>query len=133
MKTIALSLSLLLAGITFVKCTTTVEPLTMEEEKAKLEKLYDEIVELSQSETCSNPDNWKYTAIGSKACGGPTGYIAYPKSIDESNFLSLVEDYTLTQKSYNEKSGMMSDCSLPAEPTGITCEDGKAKLVYSGL
>ena len=31
---------------------------------------------------CVDDSQWEFTAIGSKACGGPQSYLAYPLSID---------------------------------------------------
>lgn len=95
-----------------------------------LSDLYIEIVALSTSYTCSNENDWKYTAIGSKACGGPTGYIAYSKKLDRHAFLAKVDFYTHQQDLYNKKWGIVSDCTIPPEPKGVTCEENKAVLEY---
>lgn len=54
----------------------------------------------SESKVCNDPDNWSYTAIGSKACGGPKGYIAYSNEIDVDAFLNKVEDYNRTEAEF---------------------------------
>lgn len=92
--------------------------------------LYIEIVSLSTSYTCSNENDWKYTALGSKACGGPTGYIAYSKKLDVDAFLAKVAFYTRQQDLYNKKWGIISDCTIPPEPKAVTCNDGEAVLEY---
>lgn len=103
---------------------------TKEGEAEKLSEMLDEIVSLSESANCVDPADWNFTAIGNKACGGPTGYIAYSNEIDVDKFLEQVEKYSLAQKEFNVKWEISSDCSLPAEPLGIVCENGKPKFEY---
>ncbi|MEN8139573.1 MAG: hypothetical protein ABFR62_14220 [Bacteroidota bacterium] len=103
---------------------------TKEQDAAMLEERYAEILTLSQSVNCDNPDDWTFTAIGSKACGGPANYIAYSKKIDTTAFLNLVEEFTLAQAIYNVKWGIMSDCTVTPKPVGVDCKDGKAILIY---
>ena len=96
-----------------------------------LETMYNEIFALSESVTCVNDSEWTFAAIGSKACGGPTGYIAFATTIDTDDFLARIEAYTAAQKKYNEENGIVSDCSLVKEPTGVVCQDGKPSFVYA--
>jgi len=93
---------------------------------AELEK---EIIMLSESVSCTSSNEWKFTPMGSKACGGPIRYIAYHQSIDRK-FLALVESFTQKQKEYNVKNNVVSDCMMVAEPKSVTCEGGKPILVY---
>lgn len=96
-----------------------------------MQEVYKEMVSLSESETCSDSKDWLFTAYGSKACGGPTGYIAYSKKIDQNYFLGLVDRFTELQAEYNRKTGAVSDCALALRPTRVTCENGKPKFIYS--
>ncbi len=96
-----------------------------------MQEVYKEMVSLSESETCSDSEDWLFTAYGSKACGGPTGYIAYSKKIDQNYFLGLVDRFTELQAEYNRKTGAVSDCALAVRPTRVTCENGKPKFIYS--
>lgn len=95
----------------------------------EIEELHNEIVALSESIPCTNSTEWTFTAMGSKACGGPTLYIAYHQSVAEE-FLDLVNQYTKLQAKYNQKHNVISDCALLAAPKSITCEGGKPVLVY---
>ena len=106
------------------------ESSTREQDNAYLSKLRSEIQDLSNSETCTNGSDWKITPIGSKACGGPTEFVPYSKKINEQSFLNKVEKYTSEQRVYNQKWGMVSDCSLPAQPSAVECKNGKPVLVY---
>jgi hypothetical protein len=94
-----------------------------------LELLGKEIVILSESVPCTNSSEWRFTPMGSKACGGPTQYIAYHISV-EKKFLELVEQYTFQQKEYNRKNNVISDCMLITPPKSVTCEGNKPILVY---
>lgn len=95
-----------------------------------IEELLFDINQLAESKTCTNPNTWKLTPIGSKACGGPTGYLAYSSEINESEFLDLVEQYTKLQMEYNLKNNIASDCMYMVSPIGITCENGKPVFIY---
>jgi hypothetical protein len=99
-------------------------------DQTELEQLYKDIEKTAQQFTCENAGEWKFTAIGSKACGGASGYIAYSVKIDESTFLKKVEQFTKLQADYNKKWGVYSDCALVIQPKGVTCDNGKPKFTY---
>ena len=90
----------------------------------EIEELRTEIIALSESVSCTNSAEWKFTPMGSKACGGPVQYIAYHQSVEVA-FLDLVEQYTRLQEEYNRKYNIISDCSLLIAPRGVICEGGK--------
>jgi hypothetical protein len=95
----------------------------------QLEELGKEIQALSESVSCTNSSEWRFTPMGSKACGGPIKYIAYHQSIEEK-FLDLVTQYTKLQAEYNQKNNVISDCMLIAPPRSVTCEGNKPILSY---
>jgi hypothetical protein len=105
----------------------TNEPLLVSEEE--LIKAQAEIIRLAESVPCTNASEWKFTQMGSKACGGPTRYIAYHQSV-ERELLDLTERFTSLQKAYNEKNDVISDCMLVGPPRTVQCEANKAVLVY---
>lgn len=109
------------------------ESTSQEKDQKVLNDLYLEIKTLVESEDCTNAALWKFTAIGAKACGGPTQYIAYSVNIDTTYFLKLANTYTVKMKEYNEKYGMISDCAIVMAPDTVTCENGKPKLIYNAL
>jgi hypothetical protein len=110
-------------------CTDRNEPMP-DADRAELENLYKDIEKTANQFTCENAREWKFTAIGSKACGGASGYIAYSTKIDESSFLKKVELYTRLQADFNKKYGVFSDCSLVIQPKGVNCDNGKPKFTY---
>ncbi|OYX24197.1 MAG: hypothetical protein B7Z16_00910 [Algoriphagus sp. 32-45-6] len=94
-----------------------------------LVELEREIIALSESVSCTNSSEWEFTAMGSKACGGPTRYIAFHQSVSDE-FLDLVSQFTRLQEEYNLRYHVVSDCMLVAPPRSVTCEAGKPVLVY---
>ncbi|MCG1034985.1 hypothetical protein [Polaribacter sargassicola] len=92
--------------------------------------LFTEIEELAYSISCTDINNWSFTAYGAKACGGPQGYIPYSNQIDIDAFLEKIKIYTQAEKDYNEKHGIISDCALAATPVSIECQNGYPILKY---
>lgn len=107
-----------------------VENTTLEEDQAILEELLLSINTIAESESCEKAKDWKFTAIGHKSCGGAAGYIAYPKKIDETDFLEKVRKYTQAQREFNIKWSIPSTCEIRSEPKSISCVDGKAMLQF---
>ena len=98
-------------------------------ELAALDKIKIAIESEIAKEKCTKNADWAFTPIGSKACGGPTGYIAYPKKI-ETEILPRIENYTQKMSEYNKKYNITSDCMMAPEPTSVKCENGKGVLVF---
>lgn len=128
MKKIKLIWILVLVGICF-SCVNDDE-MSQEQEAQNLNRMFSEIESLALSESCNDSSNWTFTSIGSKACGGPVGYIAYSLNIDTELFLDKINEHKIAQQEFNKKWGIMSDCSLPSEPYRVECENGKAVLKY---
>ncbi|GAA3603224.1 hypothetical protein GCM10022396_20750 [Flavivirga amylovorans] len=101
-----------------------------EKDHRELMDLFNEIYELSLSVSCTDVNDWTFTAYGSKACGGPQGYIAYSTQIDTTAFLQKVEEYSNLEKAFNVKWNIVSTCDLPAQPKEIVCENGFPRLIY---
>jgi hypothetical protein len=104
--------------------------LTQQQESEMLNELLTEIQNLASSKECIDALAWTYTAYGSKACGGPVGYIAYSTNIDTDLLLDKVEEHKTAQQEYNQKWSIFSDCSVPPEPDGVICENGSPVFVY---
>lgn len=101
-----------------------------EEDYSVLLALFDNIYTLSTSIACTDSNNWDFVAFGSKACGGPQGYIAYSKTIDVQSFLQKVQAYTEAERLFNIKWDIVSDCALINEPIGVACENNFPVLKY---
>ncbi|MBF4463839.1 hypothetical protein [Flavobacterium sp. LC2016-12] len=117
--------------LVFVSCSND-DSADRERDYQNLGKMYREILSLSKinSELCTDSDQWDFTAIGSKACGGSAGYIAYSKKIDKTEFLAKVKTYTDAEAAFNTKWNVVSTCDVVSPPTSIECIDGKPKLSY---
>ena len=96
-------------------------------EQQQLASLIKEIDSVAQGESCDGVSRWEFTAIGSKPCGGPVSYIAYPEKIEDV-ILPKIKKFTAMQKTFNKKYKVISDCAMVPEPTEIKCEEGKAVL-----
>lgn len=117
-----------LIGICF-SCSDS-EGVTQEQEAQILNQMFSEIENLASNVNCNNSSQWAFTNYGSKACGGPIGFIAYSTNIDIDSFLEKIEEHRTAQKEFNEKWGLISDCSIPSQPSGIICENGKPVFEY---
>jgi hypothetical protein len=124
-----LQLFILAIGLTLISCSNDSES-SKEQETENLEKMRAEIFLLSASKQCEDPADWDFTAIGSKACGGPTGFIAFSLKLNTTEFLEKVKKYTNSQKEFNIKWGIISTCDLTPSPSSINCVDGKPHLIY---
>lgn len=95
----------------------------------ELRQLHTAIQALTNKTPCTDPAQWAFTALGSKACGGPASYIAYPKNSETQHFLNLVERFTEAQLAFNKKYGTISDCMLVMPPSGIRCENNRPAFI----
>lgn len=120
--------AIFLISLFVVSCElATTEPILVTAEELLTAQA--EIIQLADYVPCTSASEWKFTAMGNKACGGPARYIAYHQSL-EREFLDLVNRFTALQKAYNEKNNVISDCMLVGPPRTIQCEANKAILVY---
>ena len=101
-----------------------------EKDHQELMALFNEIYNLSLSVSCEDAKDWTFSAYGSKACGGPQGFIAYSTKIDVEAFLDKVETYTALENTYNIKWGIISTCDLPQQPKVVECQNGYPVLNY---
>lgn len=98
------------------------------EDSATLNSLQVEIVNMIAEKTCEDASQWKISPMGSKPCGGPAYFIAYPKELEEE-LLPKIKTYSIQESGFNEKYGIVSNCVMEIEPAGIACENGKAVFV----
>ncbi len=101
-----------------------------EKDHKELMNVFNEIELLSMSVSCTDSNNWDFVAYGSKACGGPQGYIAYSSLIDVTSFLEKVTVYTKLEDEYNKKWGIGSTCDVTPQPKKVNCENGYPVLKY---
>lgn len=101
-----------------------------EKDHQNLMNLFNEIQQMAESISCTDAINWNFTAYGSKACGGPQGYIAYSNTIDTVSFLNKVAVYTKLENDYNIKWGIISTCDITPQPVAVECQNGVPVLKY---
>ncbi len=96
----------------------------------EMESLKVRIMQVAESATCSDGTEWGVVAFGSKPCGGPWSYLAYPKGVGEREFLDMVTRYNELERESNIKNKAVSDCALIIEPSGVRCENGVPVFIY---
>ncbi len=79
---------------------------------------------------CDDPKQWKVSPFGVKPCGGPTSYIAFPLSIEDT-INAMIKVYNEKQAAFNKKYDILSDCGVTPAPKSIYCRDGKAMINYT--
>ncbi|KAF2331710.1 hypothetical protein [Flavobacterium ginsenosidimutans] len=125
-----LSFILFVLSILLPSCSN--DESTREEESARLEKMYKEIVEYSQvnSKPCTNPEDWAFMKFGASNC---SGYILYNKQIDVAVFQKKIDQYIAAKGKFDVKWEVFYDCmELPVPtPSDIKCIDGKPAISYS--
>ncbi len=119
---IALAFTILLTG-----CK---KETTQDEDIRILDAQFSSILATANSVECTNPEEWTFTPIGAKPCGGPANFLAYSTTIDTAAFLQSVAAYTAAQEDYNEKWGLTSDCTVLTPPSGVDCYEGIPSLIY---
>ena len=124
-----IGLFLLILTFCSTGCKDT-EMVSQEADQAQLDAQYAEILKLSTQYSCENSGEWKFTAYGSQACGGPVGYIAYSVKINEQDFMAKVKAFGENQVAFNKKYGVFSTCAIIVPPKNIICENSKPKFVY---
>ncbi|MBW1656292.1 hypothetical protein [Flavobacterium quisquiliarum] len=125
-----LSFFLLAICITTISCSK--DESTREEEQARLDKMYQEIIDYSQinSKSCTNPEEWTFMKYSPSNC---SGYIIYNKAVDADIFRKKIDQYREAQGKFDAKWGVYytSVCPVRPAPTSIECIDGKPSLIYS--
>ncbi len=119
-----------IVSLTNQKLVITYEQTDQEKDHEDLVNLFNELYAMATSKKCNNANDWLITAYGSKACGGPQGFMPYPNSIDVNLFIDKVSQYTQKEHQYNIKWGIISTCDLPAQPSGVKCENDLPVLIY---
>ncbi len=102
---------------------------TIEEDRAEVDSLFAHAEQLKSGIACEAANSFDYVGYGSKPCGGPWGYVSYPKSI-ELQFIAAINLHKAAEHAFNVKWEAISDCALARSPTGIRCEDNEAVLVF---
>jgi hypothetical protein len=78
---------------------------------------------------CDSQSECHAVGIGAKACGGPSGYLAWSdKNTDRNALSTAVEAQSRAQEDENKNSRLASDCMVSPMPTTVCrprARDGK--------
>lgn len=117
-------LSSALAGIALASCAQT-PPATAEPESKRLDQ---ELRSLIGPAACKTNEQCRTVPVGAKACGGPTGYMAWStQGTDAGAVAALAKRQSEAHRREVEASGMRSNCSLVVDP-GAACVAGQCQL-----
>ena len=94
-----------------------------------LKKQLAEIQSIVNADSCSETGECRFLAYGSKACGGPQGYLLFSNKVDVEALTKMVEDYNKAEDAYNKEFGIASDCMYATPPGKLECENGKCVQV----
>lgn len=77
---------------------------------------------------CDSQAQCRSIAVGYKACGGPSGYLAWSsKNADAAKLTDLARRQAAAAQAESQRSGMLSDCALLTDP-GARCQAGRCVL-----
>jgi hypothetical protein len=87
-------------------------------ESSDIARLEAEVRSLVKTSGCQIAAQCRVAPIGSKACGGPRGYIVYCSLTTDSAALHRkLEELRRAEAERNQREGLVSDCSLALPPS----------------
>jgi hypothetical protein len=97
-------------------CGPAPPALAQDSDRAELEALHAEIVQLIGAATCANLVHCRALALGTRPCGGPAEYLAYSSfHNDREQLETKVFEYTLLYEEIQRKQTVAGPCVvLPA-------------------
>lgn len=101
-----------------------------EKESAKLDANRQKIKQFAASAVCNSSTECRFIKFGSKPCGGPWEYLIFSTSIDTLKLTKLVNDFNSEEEKFNKRWDQFSDCSVPSQPSGFDCLNGKCNPIY---
>ena len=71
---------------------------------------------------CDSDTQCRTIGVGAKACGGPEGYVAWSSKVNDAGtrLRALAAAHSVERERENERSGMLSNCSVTPDP-GAVC------------
>lgn len=93
----------------------------------RLASLESQLHELSIDQGCNQDSQCQPLAMGNKACGGPTHYLAANDQHPEWPLAQLLSlEHQQLAAAINQASGAISDCSLVNEPS-LSCQQQRCQ------
>lgn len=120
---------LILVACLLLSCNDT----TQKFDQQALDLKRSNIISFINASPCSSTTGCSFIAAGSKACGGPTEFFIYPKTVDVAKLKQMVDAYTMEMSSYNLKWKVISDCSIAPPPDSTQCVNGACWGYWSGM
>jgi hypothetical protein len=93
----------------------------------RMAELKADMEELTKDKSCTSNSECKAMAYGTKACGGPSGYVVYSiKTTDVIRLKEVTSELSQLQDEYNREQGLMSTCSYMMPPE-VSCDQGQCR------
>jgi hypothetical protein len=100
-------------------------PSTSPGEAARLEH---ELRTLIGPAACNSNAQCRTVAVGAKACGGPSGFLAWStEGTDAARVTDLAARQAAAQRRENEAGRLVSNCAMVTDP-GAACVAGRCRL-----
>jgi hypothetical protein len=96
---------------------------------AQLETKRQEILDYTNSFSCSESFGCSYIAFGSKPCGGPRSYLVFSSSVNLTKLQEMVKNYNEMDNLHNIQTNAISDCMYVMPPTEVKCINGVCTVV----
>ena len=85
---------------------------------SSLDARYKAVTDMIALPVCSTSLQCSSIAVGAKPCGGPWRYLVYSDvMVDERELQRRTADLFAFEREYNTRNGIVSDCSVPRQPT----------------
>ena len=73
---------------------------------------------------CSSDSQCRTIGVGSKACGGPSGYLAWSSAQDDgASLAAAVQHHATLARAAHKATGRVSNCAVEPDP-GAVCKAG---------
>lgn len=95
----------------------------------QLSDLKQQLDTLTADKSCDNSSQCQVTAVGDRACGGPSSYLIFStKHNNATTVTQLADKITAAEKAYNLKNQVMSICEHLTKPSAQCVENKCVKL-----
>lgn len=105
--------------------TTTNATITPEMLTTKKQEILNYIATFS----CAEASSCNSIAFGAKPCGGPTEYLVYPNTVNQSTLETMVNEYYEMENKFNMETNAVSDCMQVLPPNTIDCVNGACTII----
>ena len=114
MKTI-LTILLLASSSAFAQSTDKDNEVRRIEQE--MQKIGLRVKDITEDKTCNTDAHCQSIAFGTKACGGPRGFVSYSNiRTNPSEIVKLAGRYTALSERHNQLTGAISDCRFEMPP-----------------